>query len=64
MSFESHKENYERYERLLLIAQASGNLGLAREAARMVLFHLRNLFQSLPSSRQQAVRSSLVVRSA
>jgi hypothetical protein len=59
MSFEFHKEHYERYERLLLVAQTSGNWALAREAARMVLFHLRNLFQSLPHSRQQAVRSGL-----
>ena len=35
MSFEFHKEHYERYERLLLVAQASGNWALAQEAARM-----------------------------
>jgi len=64
MSYEFHRENYERYERLLLSAKASGNWQLAREAARMVLFHLRSLFQSLPSSRRQAIRSNLAVRGA
>jgi hypothetical protein len=64
MSYEFHRENYERYERLLLSARAAGNWTLAREAARMVLFHLRSLFQSLPSSRRQALRSTLAVRNA
>ena len=59
MSFDFHKEHYERYERLLAAAQATGDCTLAREAARMILFHLKSLFQILPHSRKQAVRSNL-----
>ena len=64
MSYEFHEASFERYQRLLLSAKAAGNWQLAREAARMVLFHLRSLFQSLPSSRRQAIRATLAVRGA
>ncbi len=64
MSYEFHLKNYEHYARLLRAARAEGNRSMAAEAARMLLFHLRNLFQALPSSRRTAVRTTLTVRAA
>ena len=57
--FQNHQRHYERYCALLQRARNAGDRARARSAARMLLFHLRELFQALPEQKQQVVKSIL-----
>ena len=56
--YDLHEQHYEQYRRLLEHAQQSGNRALAIRAAHMLLFHLRQLFQSLPLRQRRVVKLS------
>jgi CheY-like chemotaxis protein len=62
--YEYHNQNYEYYRDLLEYAQRFGNRSLASSAARMLLFHLQQLFQCLPEHRQHSMRSLLTMAEA
>lgn len=57
--YEFHNQQYEYCRDLLDYAQSIGSATLARTAAGMLLFHLRQLFYGLPAGKQQLLKREL-----
>jgi hypothetical protein len=54
---------YEFHEHLLERGQVTGDRAMAISSARMLLFHLRQLFHTLTPRQQELVRSKLALSS-
>jgi CheY-like chemotaxis protein len=57
--YDFHNQHYEYCRDLLEYAQSIGSTTLARTAAGMLLFHLRQLFRNLPGKKRQLLRREL-----